>query len=102
MAGLTGDAHRLGMQTKPLIGRLASASFPVFIVALASGCAPGFSGNWTCNIQSTTTYSAPAGAPDYNGSGSFTMDVTDDGSSVVETRTNGGVGPTCPIHFTLG
>ena len=30
------------------------------------------------------------------------MEVADDGTSIVATRTNGGVGPTCPLHYVPG
>ncbi len=97
-------AIHIVMRTTNLFGSVSLSSFAVAAVlaGAATGCSPDFDGDWNCTVQSTTSYTSPPGAGDYDGSGDYTMSSTDDGTYVIETRTNGGVGPTCPIHFKIG
>jgi hypothetical protein len=52
-------------------------------------------------VESKTTYTIPASAPPYDGSGPFVLDVTRSGAEITLTRLTGGVGPTCPLRGVL-
>src|SRR5262245_43579892 len=72
------------------------------LVAL-EGCAQEpLVGTWECDTGSPTSYTAPAGAPDYDGSGSYTISVTQDSTGkLTETRVTGSSGAPCPLRATL-
>ena len=79
------------------LGVVVALAFPLF------GCSssPGFDGTWDCTVTSTTTYTEPVGAADYDGDGTYVLSITQSGSSLTESRTTGGAGPTCPLTFEL-
>jgi hypothetical protein len=76
---------------------------------LGLGCAasstaedpPGVVGTWDCSVESKTTYTVPASAPPYDGSGVFVLDVQQARGEMTLTRVTGSTGPTCPLRETL-